>query len=236
MLSDKKSFIKKFYLKLIFCSSFKRKKKWNILIRILDVYLLIMCNLRYTLMELSIMHRLKDILFKEIASLIQDHWTIEIFDFVHRFFRQGITCDTSDHSWSRVDWLTIKYIVPMSPLRLNDYSVAYSVCCQNVWLGCSWKYHDSDEVKGAECNEFHWFLEFGNVNSASSMIFTGRSVDALDEVRGNNVQTENRRDVSAVAIAAGWFSSLRRPGKRNKKGYQKQAKSAWDLSTLSMVS
>lgn len=91
-------------------------------------------------------------------------------------------------------------------------------------------------MKGAECNEFHWFLEFDNVNSASSMIFTGRSVDALDEVRGNNVQTENRRDVSAVAIAAGWFSSLRRPGKRNKKGYQKQAKSAWDLSTLSMVS
>ncbi|XP_043512872.1 cytohesin-1 isoform X6 [Frieseomelitta varia] len=66
------------------------------------------------------------------------------------------------------------------------------------------------------------------------MIFTGRSVDALDEVRGSNVQADNRRDVSAVAIAAGWFSSLRRPGKRNKKGYQKQAKSAWDLSTLSM--
>lgn len=65
------------------------------------------------------------------------------------------------------------------------------------------------------------------------MIFTGRSVDALDEVRGGNVQTEHRRDVSAVAIAAGWFSSLRKPGKRNKKGYQKQAKSAWDLSTLS---
>ncbi|KOX78308.1 hypothetical protein WN51_07714 [Melipona quadrifasciata] len=61
-------------------------------------------------------------------------------------------------------------------------------------------------------------------------------LDALDEVRGSNVQTDNRRDVSAVAIAAGWFSSLRRPGKRNKKGYQKQAKSAWDLSTLSMVS
>ncbi|XP_053970916.1 cytohesin-1 isoform X1 [Hylaeus anthracinus] len=65
------------------------------------------------------------------------------------------------------------------------------------------------------------------------MIFTGRSVDALDEVRGGNVRTDNRRDVSAVAIAAGWFSSLRRPGKRNKKGYQKQAKSAWDLSTCS---
>ena len=91
-------------------------------------------------------------------------------------------------------------------------------------------------MKGVECNEFQWFLEFDNVNSVSSMIFTGRSVDALDEVRGNNIQTENRRDVSAVAIAAGWFSSLRRPGKRNKKGYQKQAKSAWDLSTLSMVS
>lgn len=67
------------------------------------------------------------------------------------------------------------------------------------------------------------------------MIFTGRSVDALDEVR--DVQAENeRRDVSAIAIAAGWFSSLRRPGRKNKKGYQKQAKSAWDLSTLSMVS
>lgn len=91
-------------------------------------------------------------------------------------------------------------------------------------------------MKGAECNEFHWFLGFGEASTAPSMIFTGRSVDALDEVRGSNVQPDSRRDVSAVAIAAGWFSSLRRPGKRNKKGYQKQAKSAWDLSTLSMVS
>lgn len=195
-----------------------------------------MCNFQYTLVELLIVDRLKDIFFKEITFLIQNHWTVKIFDFVRHYFRQGITCDTSDHSWSRVDWLTIKYIVPMSPLRLNDYSVVCNVCCQNVWLGCSWKYHDSNEVKGVECNEFQWFLEFDNVNSVSSMIFTGRSVDALDEVRGNNIQTENRRDVSAVAIAAGWFSSLRRPGKRNKKGYQKQAKSAWDLSTLSMVS
>lgn len=71
------------------------------------------------------------------------------------------------------------------------------------------------------------------------MIFTGRSVDALDEVRGasgaGGIQLDGatgRRDVSAVAIAAGWFSSLRRPGKR-KKSYQKQAKSAWDLSVLS---
>lgn len=68
------------------------------------------------------------------------------------------------------------------------------------------------------------------------MIFTGRSVDALDEVRGTSgdIQPDHggRRDVSAVAIAAGWFSSLRRPGKR-KKSYQKQAKSAWDLSVLS---
>jgi len=69
------------------------------------------------------------------------------------------------------------------------------------------------------------------------MIFTGRSVDALDEVRGasgadGRRPDVGRRDVSAVAIAAGWFSSLRRPGKR-KKGYQKQAKSAWDLSVLS---
>lgn len=195
-----------------------------------------MCNFQYTLVELLIVDRLKDIFFKEITFLIQNHWTVKIFDFVRHYFRQGITCDTSDHSWSRVDWLTIKYIVPMSPLRLNDYSVVCNVYCQNVWLGCSWKYHDSNEVKGVECNEFQWFLEFDNVNSVSSMIFTGRSVDALDEVRGNNIQTENRRDVSAVAIAAGWFSSLRRPGKRNKKGYQKQAKSAWDLSTLSMVS
>lgn len=72
------------------------------------------------------------------------------------------------------------------------------------------------------------------------MIFTGRSVDALDEVRdaggAADVHPDGRRDVSAVAIAAGWFSSLRRPGKRNKKGYQKQAKSAWDLSALSTVS
>ncbi|KAI4490109.1 hypothetical protein M0804_004291 [Polistes exclamans] len=67
------------------------------------------------------------------------------------------------------------------------------------------------------------------------MIFTGRSVDALDEVRGSSVvvQNDERRDVKAVAIAAGWFSSLRRPGKRNKKSCQKQAKSAWDLTTLS---
>lgn len=71
------------------------------------------------------------------------------------------------------------------------------------------------------------------------MIFTGRSVDALDEVRGGSgaggpllQQDGGRRDVSAVAIAAGWFSSLRRPGKR-KKSYQKQAKSAWDLTVLS---
>lgn len=124
----------------------------------------------------------------------------------------------------------------MSPSRSNGYSVACSAWCQKVWLGCSWKYHGSGEVKGAEWNEFHWFVKFGNANSVPSMIFTGRSVDALDEVRGSNVQTDNRRDVSAVAIAAGWFSSLRRPGKRNKKGYQKQAKSTWDLSTLSMVS
>nr|KAF7432085.1 hypothetical protein H0235_005009 [Vespula pensylvanica] len=68
------------------------------------------------------------------------------------------------------------------------------------------------------------------------MIFTGRSVDALDEVRGSSgvvVQSDERRDVKAVAIAAGWFSSLRRPGKRNKRSCQKQAKSAWDLTTLS---
>lgn len=63
------------------------------------------------------------------------------------------------------------------------------------------------------------------------MIFTGRSVDALDEVRASG-DGGGRRDVSAVAIAAGWFSSLRRPGKR-KKSYQKQAKSAWDLSVSS---
>lgn len=78
------------------------------------------------------------------------------------------------------------------------------------------------------------------------MIFTGRSVDALDDVRDvvvvKNDDIQQRRDVSAVAIAAGWFSSLRRPGKKNKKcgggsgGQQKQAKSAWDLTTLTMVS
>ncbi|KAF7405218.1 hypothetical protein HZH66_004124 [Vespula vulgaris] len=70
------------------------------------------------------------------------------------------------------------------------------------------------------------------------MIFTGRSVDALDEVRGSSgvvVQSDERRDVKAVAIAAGWFSSLRRPGKRNKRSCQKQAKSAWDLTTLSTI-
>ena len=78
--------------------------------------------------------------------------------------------------------------------------------------------------------------QFGDGDAARRMIFTGRSVDALDEVRGGNVHTDSRREVSAVAIAAGWFSSLRKTGKRNKKGYQKQAKSAWDLSTLSTVS
>lgn len=71
----------------------------------------------------------------------------------------------------------------------------------------------------------------------AKMIFTGRSVDALDDVRAADaaveIQAAGRRDVSAVAIAAGWFSSLRRPGKK-KKSYQKQqAKSAWDLSGLS---
>ncbi|KMQ90946.1 cytohesin-1-like isoform 1 protein [Lasius niger] len=79
------------------------------------------------------------------------------------------------------------------------------------------------------------------------MIFTGRSVDALDEMRGTSrgagagaggvvrsVVDGGRRDASAVAIAAGWFSSLRRPGKKSKKNLnQKQAKSAWDLSVLS---
>lgn len=75
-------------------------------------------------------------------------------------------------------------------------------------------------------------------SSRPRMIFTGRSVDALDEVRGaggaGDVQPDGgRRDVSAVAIAAGWFSSLRRPGRKNKKNYQKQAKSAWDISGLS---
>lgn len=75
---------------------------------------------------------------------------------------------------------------------------------------------------------------------AGKMIFTGRSVDALDEMRGTDAGgirpavDGGRRDASAVAIAAGWFSSLRRPGKRNKKSLnQKQAKSAWDLSVLS---
>lgn len=71
------------------------------------------------------------------------------------------------------------------------------------------------------------------------MIFTGRSVDALDEVRGTGAGVRpaadgGRRDASAVAIAAGWFSSLRRPGKKSKKNLnQKQTKSAWDLSSLS---
>lgn len=75
----------------------------------------------------------------------------------------------------------------------------------------------------------------------TEMIFTGRSVDALDEVRGTggaaDIQAEGRRDIKAVAIAAGWFSSLRRPGKKKKSHYQKQqAKSAWDLSDLTLVS
>lgn len=67
------------------------------------------------------------------------------------------------------------------------------------------------------------------------MIFTGRSVDALDEMRGTgttNGQPDGHRNMSAVAIAAGWFSSLRRPGRKHKKNYQKQAKSVWDLSAL----
>ncbi|XP_046735355.1 cytohesin-1 isoform X3 [Diprion similis] len=71
------------------------------------------------------------------------------------------------------------------------------------------------------------------------MIFTGRSVDALDDVRGDVVvgvkHDDQRRDVSAVATAAGWFSSLRRPGKKSKKAAQnKQVKSAWDLTTITM--
>lgn len=73
------------------------------------------------------------------------------------------------------------------------------------------------------------------------MIYTGRSVDALDDVRGAgdaaDIHAEGRRDMKAVAIATGWFSSLRRPGKKNRKNHQKQqAKSAWDLSDLSTVS
>jgi len=79
------------------------------------------------------------------------------------------------------------------------------------------------------------------VTLLSTMIFTGRSVDALDEVRDTTgtasivVQSDARREVNAVAIAAGWFSSLRRPGRKHKKNYQKQAKSAWDLSSLSVT-
>lgn len=69
-------------------------------------------------------------------------------------------------------------------------------------------------------------------------------MDALDEMRANSradggvvrpvLDGGGRRDTSAIAIAAGWFSSLRRPGKKSKKNLnQKQAKSAWDLSVLS---
>lgn len=78
------------------------------------------------------------------------------------------------------------------------------------------------------------------MRNAGNMIFTGRSVDALDEVRGTGTggvrpaADGGRRDASTIAIAAGWFSSLRRPGKKNKKNLnQKQTKSAWDLSLLS---
>lgn len=63
------------------------------------------------------------------------------------------------------------------------------------------------------------------------MIFNGRSVDALDQVH-----RDDRRDYNAIAIAAGWFSSLRRPGKKCKKSSQKPVKSAWDLTTISSVS
>lgn len=66
------------------------------------------------------------------------------------------------------------------------------------------------------------------------MIFTGRSVDALDEVVAAVQPVIGERRESAVSIATSWFSSLRRPGKKQKKPFQgqKQAKSAWDLSTL----
>lgn len=69
------------------------------------------------------------------------------------------------------------------------------------------------------------------------MIFTGRSVDALDEaLPAGELQQHHRRD-SAVSIAASWFSSLRRPAKRTKRPFHahKQAKSAWDLSTLNQI-
>ena len=72
------------------------------------------------------------------------------------------------------------------------------------------------------------------------MIFSGRSVVALDEVHRHqnppHLLNGERRE-SAVAIATGWFSSLRRPGKKAKKGFssQKQAKSAWDLSALNQL-
>lgn len=73
------------------------------------------------------------------------------------------------------------------------------------------------------------------------MIFTGRSVEALDDIRGGGEDNNNKtvhRQLSAVSIATGWFSSLRRPARKSKKSstYQKQAKSAWDLTALSLAS
>ena len=73
------------------------------------------------------------------------------------------------------------------------------------------------------------------------MIFTGRSVDALDQVGGVDVgvvgvaDDNGRKDVSAISIAASWFSSLRRPRRKNNKTCQKHAKSAWDLTAFSTV-
>lgn len=59
------------------------------------------------------------------------------------------------------------------------------------------------------------------------MIFTGKSVDNLTEINSKS---------------SSWFSSLRRPGKRNnnkkkicKIVQEKETKSAWDLTEISKV-
>lgn len=65
------------------------------------------------------------------------------------------------------------------------------------------------------------------------MIFTGKSVDALNQIRDDS---HHNRERSRTIIASSWLFSLRRNGKKNKKTYYKLAKSTLDITTSFSVS
>lgn len=67
------------------------------------------------------------------------------------------------------------------------------------------------------------------------MIFMKKTVDILDHFNSGPDFVNNSND-SATGLTVNWFSSLPRPGKKNKKKLQKPTKSAWDLTVLSLVS